>query len=195
MLNTVNMAMLMPFLQYVSEARVIRRQNDLERYTFADIQERIYVSFLALSLLGAVKETRSWARSYADDTMTYGGFDVVRSSANDLHNMLAVIDGRRDIVKKLRNPREAEALRQRNTLPTLAVKRYLRKMEDDYRFLTQLENNLRVHRADYKGLRRAISGWDGLDSASRSRTIKKMLILANDLLPGTDITRKLKEIA
>jgi hypothetical protein len=186
--------MLMPFLQYVSEARVVRRQNDLERYTFQDIQERIYVSFLVLGLLGAVKETRGWARSYADATMTYGGFDAVRSSANDLHNMLAVIDGRPDIVKKLRNPREAEALRQRNTLPTLAVKRYLRKMEDDYRFLTQLENNLKVHRSDYKSLRRAISGWDRLDSSSRTRTIKKMLILANDLLPGTDITRKLKEI-
>ena len=186
--------MLMPFLQYVSEARVIRRQNDLQRYTFPDIQERVYISFLTLSLLGAVKETRAWARSYADTTMTYGGFDAVRSSANDLHNMLAVIDGRPDIVKKLKNPREAEALRQRNTLPTLAVKRYLRKMEDDYRFLTQLENNLKIHRSDYKSLRRAISGWDRLDSASRARTVKKMLHLANDLLPGTDITRKLKEI-
>ena len=186
--------MLMPFLQYVSEARVVRRQNDVQRYTFPDIQERIYVSFLALSLLGAVKETKGWARLYAENTMTYGGFDTVRSSANDLHNMLAVIDGRPDIVKKLKNPREAEALRQRNTLPTLAVKRYLRKMEDDYRFLTQLENNLKVHRSDYKSLRRAISGWDRLDSSSRTRTIKKMLILANDLLPGADITRKLKEI-
>jgi hypothetical protein len=186
--------MLMPFLQYVNEARVIRRQNDLQRYTFPDIQERIYVSFLALSLLGAVKETKGWARLYAENTMTYGGFDAVRSSANDLHNMLAVIDGRPDIVKKLKNPREAEALRQRNTLPTLAVKRYLRKMEDHYRFLTQLENNLKIHRSDYKALRRAISGWNRLDSSGQARTIKKMLMLANDLLPGTDITRKLKEI-
>jgi magnesium-transporting ATPase (P-type) len=186
--------MIMPFLQYVKEARVVRRQNDLERYTFPDIQERIYVSFLALSLLGAVKETRSWARSYADATMTYGGFDAVRSSANDLHNMLAVIDGRPDIVKKLKNPREAEALRQRNTLPTLAVKRYLRKIEDDYRFLTQLENNLKVHRSDYKSLRRAISGWNRLDSYNKTKTIQKMLHLANDLLPSTDITRKLKEL-
>jgi magnesium-transporting ATPase (P-type) len=108
--------------------------------------------------------------------------------------MLAVIDGRPDIVKKLKNPREAEALRQRNTLPTLAVKRYLRKMEDDYRFLTQLENNLKVHRSDYKSLRRAISGWNRLDSYNKTKTIQKMLHLTNGLLPSTDITRKLKEL-
>ena len=104
--------MLMPFLQYVSEARVVRRQNDLQRYTFQDIQERVYLSFLILSLLKTNPDTESWARSYADQTLTYSGFDAVRSSANDLHNMLAVIDGREDIVKKLRNSGQAEALRQ-----------------------------------------------------------------------------------
>jgi hypothetical protein len=107
---------------------------------------------------------------------------------------LAVIDGRADIVKKLRNPNQAEALRQRNTLPTLAVKRYLRKLEDDYRFLAQLETNLKITNAEYRQLRRAVSDYDRLDTASKSRTVKKLLNLAQALLPGTDITRKLKEI-
>jgi hypothetical protein len=186
--------MLMPFLQYVNEARVIRRQTDLERYSFQEIQERIYISFLALSLLHSNQKTQSWAKSYADQTMVYGGFDAVRSSANDLHNMLAVIDGRIEIVKKLRNPGQAEALRQRNTLPTLAVKRYLRKLEDDYHFLSQLENNLRISNSEYKHLRRGISDFNRLDSTSKKKIVKKILNLAQNLLPGTDITRKLKEI-
>ena len=191
---TVNIAMLMPFLQYVSEARVVRRQNDLQRYTFQDIQERVYLSFLILSLLKTNPDTESWARSYADQTLTYSGFDAVRSSANDLHNMLAVIDGREDIVKKLKNSGQAEALRQRNTLPTLAVKRYLRKLEDDYRFLTQLEKNLKITNAEYRQLRRSISDFDRLDRNSKRRVINKLLNLARNLLPGTDLTRKLKEI-
>jgi leucyl aminopeptidase len=186
--------MLTPFLQYVSEAKVVRRNNDLERYTFDDIRERIYVSFLALTLLKNTKENYQWAKQYADQTLTYGGFDTVRSSANDLHNLLAVIDGRQEIVKKLRNPNQAEALRQRNTLPTLAVKRYLRKLEDDYRFLAQLESNLKITNAEYRHLRRAVCDYDRLDTASKSRTVKKLLNLAQNLLPGTDITRKLKEI-
>jgi len=190
----INIAMLMPFLQYVSEARVVRRQNDLQRYTFQDIQERIYLSFMILSLLKTNTATEEWARSYADQTMTYSGFELVRSSANDLHNMLAVMDGRPEIVKKLKNPNQAEALRQRNTLPTLAVKRYLRKLEDDYRFLTQLESNLKINNAEYKHLRRSVSHFNQLDSGSKRKVTHKLLNLARNLLPGTDLTRKLKEI-
>ena len=190
----INIRMLMPFLQYVNEARVVRRQNDLQRYTFQDIQERVYLSFMILSLLKTNPDTESWARSYADQTMTYSGFELVRSSANDLHNMLAVIDGREDIVKKLKNSGQAEALRQRNTLPTLAVKRYLRKLEDDYRFLTQLENNLKITNAEYRHLRRSVSDFNRLDKGSKRKVTNKLLNLARNLLPGTDLTRKLKEI-
>ena len=97
-------------------------------------------------------------------------------------------------MKKLRNSGQAEALRQRNTLPTLAVKRYLRKLEDDYRFLTQLEKNLKITNAEYRQLRRSISDFDRLDRNSKRRVINKLLNLARNLLPGTDLTRKLKEI-
>jgi hypothetical protein len=38
--------MLTPFLQYVSEARIVRRQDDLVRYTYGEIEERIYLAFL-----------------------------------------------------------------------------------------------------------------------------------------------------
>jgi len=114
--------MLTPFLQYVSEARVVRRNNDLERYTFQDIQERVYVSFLALSLLKNNKETENWVKNYADQTMAYGAFDIVRGSANDLHNLLAVLDGRKDILQKLKNKRDAEVQRQRSPFPNCSPK-------------------------------------------------------------------------
>ena len=42
--------MLTPFLKYVSEGKVIRRHSDLQRYTFPEVTERIYLSFLALSV-------------------------------------------------------------------------------------------------------------------------------------------------
>ena len=82
-----------PFLKYVAEGRVVRRPGDLQRYTFQEICEKIYISFLSLSLLKRFSQTKNWARQYARETMTYGGFDKVRYSANDLHNMLAVVDG------------------------------------------------------------------------------------------------------
>ena len=61
--------MLTPFLKYVSEAKVIRRHSDLERFTFPEVTERIYLSFLALALMSQRKETAVFAKSYADETL------------------------------------------------------------------------------------------------------------------------------
>jgi len=87
------MSMLTPFLQYVSEARIVRRQSDLQRYTFQEITERIYLSFLTLALLKNFKQTAGFVKAYGTSTLTYGSFTRVRTTANDLHNMLAIVAG------------------------------------------------------------------------------------------------------
>jgi hypothetical protein len=192
---TVNISMLMPFIQYVSEARVVRRQNDLQRFTFQDIQERIYLTFLGLSLLKNINnEGKQWAKMYAHSTLTYGDFKIVRTSGNDLYNMLSVVDGKEDIVKKLRNPKQAEALRQRSTLPTLAVKRYLRKLSDDYDFLTKLENTLNISNVEYKNLRRSISDYSNLKKTDKNNVNHRMAKLLQNKLHATDITKKIKQL-
>ena len=73
-----------------------------------------------------------------------GSFDKVRSSGNDLYNMLAVVSGDPEIVQKLANPNAAMAMRQRQTVPVLAVRRYLRDLKNDYQFLTSLETALGI---------------------------------------------------
>ena len=79
--------MITPFLKYVSEGRVVRRQSDLQRYTFQEITERIYLSFLTLSLLKNFKQTVGFVKSYATNTLAYGNFDRIKTTANDLSNM------------------------------------------------------------------------------------------------------------
>ena len=115
------MYMLTPFLKYVSEGRVVRRQSDLQRYTFQEITERIYLSFLALSLLKNFDQTIGFVKTYANQTLAYGSFDRVRTTSNDLHNMLAVVAGDPSIVQKLANKNAAMALRQRQIVPVLAI--------------------------------------------------------------------------
>ena len=97
------MCMLTPFLKYVSEGRVVRRQSDLQRYTFQEITERIYLAVLTLTLLKNFNQTQGFVKQYANDTLTYGSFERVRSTSNDLHNMLAVVAGDPEITKKLSN--------------------------------------------------------------------------------------------
>ena len=125
------MCMITPFLKYVSEGRVVRRQSDLQRYTFQEITERIYLSFLALTLLRNFEQTSGFVKSYATDTLAYGSFERVRTTTNDLHNMMAVVAGDPEITKKLSNKNSAMAMRQRQSVPVLAIRRYLRDFKNE----------------------------------------------------------------
>ena len=187
--------MLTPFLQYVSEGRVVRRQSDLQRYTFQEITERIYLSFLALTLLRNFSQTLGFVKTYSSATLSYGKFDRVRTTSNDLHNMLAVVAGDPAISQKLANKNAAMALRQRQSVPELAIRRYLKDYKDPYAFLTKLKSALGISNADYRNLRRAISDYARLDTRRKKATTTRLLQALKSKLPGTDIQRKAQEFA
>jgi len=184
-----------PFLKYVVEGRVVRRPGDLQRYTFQEICEKIYLSFLSISLLKNFSQTANWVKSYSRETITYGDFDRVRYSANDLHNMLAVVDGDTAITQKLSDKNAAMALRQRISVPTLAVKRYLRMLNSDYEFLASLERALQIKSTDYKNLRLAIASFNTLDGRRKKVTTTRLLQALRAKLSGTDIARKVEEFS
>ena len=173
---------------------MIRRHSDLQRYTFPEITERIYLSFLALSLLSQIKGMQSFVRSYADQTMAKGTFDQVRMINNDLANMLAIVAGDPEITKKLNNKNQAQAMRQRQPVPVMAIRRYLRMWEDHYKNLTQLERSLNITDANYKTLRRNIANYGKLNSNDRQRIAKKLLQQLSSKLAGTDLYKKIKDI-
>ena len=187
--------MITSFLQYVAEGRVVRRQSDLARYTFQEITERIYLSFLTLALLKNFSQTASFVKSYAGQTLTYGSFDRVRGTANDLHNMLAIVAGNPEIAQKLANKNAAMALRQRQTVPVTSIKRYLRDFKNDYKFLTQLEVALGISNPDYKNLRRAITDYISLDIKRKKVTATRLLQALKAKLPGTDLQRQAQAFA
>ena len=174
---------------------MVRRQSDLQRYTFQEITERIYLSFLTLTLLRNFSQTQGFVKQYATDTLAYGSFDRVRSTSNDLHNMMAVVAGDPEITKKLANKNAAMALRQRQTVPVLAIRRYLRDFRNSYSFLTSLETALGISNADYKNLRRAISDYAQLDTRRKKATTTRLLQALKAKLSGTDLQRKAQEFA
>ena len=186
--------MLTPFLKYVSEGKVIRKFSDLQRFSFPEVTERIYLSFLALALMSQHKDTQSFVKSYADQTMHYGTFDRVRMVYNDLANMLAIVSGDPEITKKLKNKNEAQAMRQRQPVPVMALRRYLRSFEDHYKNLTQLERSLNIRDANYKNVRRAVANYNGLNSKARAQTVVRLKQMLQAKLPNTDIHKKFKEL-
>ena len=186
------MVMLTPFLKYVSEGRVIRRHSDLQRYSFPEVTERIYLSLLTLSLLSQIKEFNTFVKSYADQTMAKGTFDQVRMINNDLANMLAIVAGDPEITKKLKNKNQAQAMRQRQPVPVMALRRYLRTWEDHYKNLTQLERALNITDANLKNLRRNIANYNGLDDKNKQATRNKLLQHLGAKLAGTELHRAAK---
>tara|TARA_B100001093_G_scaffold336101_1_gene320947 strand:- start:1425 stop:1985 length:561 start_codon:yes stop_codon:yes gene_type:complete len=186
--------MLAPFLKYVSEGKVIRRHSDLQRFTFPEVTERIYLSFLALALMSQLKDTKDFTRKYADQTMAKGTFDQVRMMNNDLANMLAIVAGDPDITKKLNNKNQAQAMRQRQTVPVMALRRYMRSWEDHYRNLTQLERALNINDGNYRSVRRNVANLQNLNSRQKTATIKTLNRMLFKSLPNTDIHRKFKEL-
>lgn len=186
--------MLTPFLKYVSEGKVIRRHSDLQRYTFPEVTERIYLSFLALALMSQNKDTLGFAKSYADQTMAKGTFDQVRMINNDLANMMAIVSGDPEITKKLKNKNQAQAMRQRQPVPVMALRRYLRTYEDHYKNLTNLERALNINDANLRNIRRAVANYNNLDSKTKMQTLHRLQQQLQSKLPNTDILKKFKEL-
>ena len=188
------MVMLTPFLKYVSEGKVIRRFADLQRYTFPEVTERIYLSFLALALMSQEKQTEAFVKSYTDQTMAKGTFDQVRMINNDLANMLAIVAGDPEITKKLKNKNQAQAMRQRQPVPVMALRRYMRTWEEHFKNLTNLERALNITDANYRNVRRAVANYNRLDSKTKSQTLAKMKQMLQSKLPNTDLLKKFKEL-
>ena len=186
--------MLTPFLKYVSEGKVIRRHSDLQRFTFPEVAERIYLSFLALALMSQNKDSIGFAKSYADQTMAKGTFDQVRMMNNDLANMLAIVSGDPEITKKLKNKNQAQAMRQRQPVPVMALRRYLRSYEDHYKNLTNLEMALNIQDANLRNIRRAVANYNKLNSKMKMQTLHRLQQQLQSKLPNTDILKKFKEL-
>ena len=186
--------MLTPFLKYVSEGKVIRRHSDLERFTFPEVTERIYISFLALALMSQNKDTEGFVRSYARQTMAKGTFDQVRMINNDLANMLAIVAGDPEITKKLKNKNQAQAMRQRQPVPVMALRRYLRTWESHYRNLTQLERSLNIQDGNLRNIRRAVADYNKLNVKMKLQTLHRLQQQLQSKLPNTDILKKFKEL-
>jgi len=188
------MCMLTPFLKYVSEGKVIRRHSDLQRFSFPEVTERIYLSFLALALMSQNKDTQIFAKAYADQTMAKGTFDQVRMINNDLANMLAIVAGDTEITKKLKNKDEAQAMRQRQPVPVMALRRYMRTWEDHFKNLTHLERALNITDANLKNIRRAVANYNSLNSKMKMQTLHRLQQQLQSKLPNTDILKKFKEL-
>jgi|TARA_B100000902_G_scaffold177782_1_gene171189 antitoxin component HigA of HigAB toxin-antitoxin module len=139
-------------------------------------------------------DSKEFVNFYSQQTMAKGTFDQVRMINNDLANMLAIVAGDPEITKKLKNPNEAQAMRQRQPVPVMSLRRYLRTYENHYKVLTDLERALGIRDANLMNIRRAVANFNRLDSRRQANTLSRLKQLLQAKLPNTDIQRKFKEL-
>ena len=85
-------------------------------------------------------------------------------------------------------------MRQRQPVPVMALRRYLRTWEEPFKFLVTLERSLGIQDANYRNLRRAISDFRNLNARNKIKVADKLLQYLRSKLPNTDIARKVQEI-
>ena len=108
--------------------------------------------------------------------------------------MLAIVAGDPEITKKLKNKNEAQAMRQRQPVPVMALRRYLRTYENHYKVLSDLERALGIRDANLMNIRRAVANYKRLDSRTQQQTLARLKQMLQAKLPNTDIQRKFKEL-
>ena len=86
-------------------------------------------------------------------------------------------------------------MRQRQPVPIMAVRRYLRTFEEPYKFLTQMERALGIRDSNYRNLRRAIADYRNLNDKVKTQATNKLLQLLKSKLPGTDLHRQIQNLA
>ena len=99
-----------------------------------------------------------------------------------------------EITKKLKNKDEAQAMRQRQPVPVMALRRYLRNWEEHYKNLTHLERALNIQNANLKNIRRAVANYNKLDTRMKMQTLHRLQQQLQAKLPNTDILKKFKEL-
>ena len=147
-----------------------------------------------MALMSQEKSAENFVKNYVEQTLAKGTFDQVRIINNDLANMMAIVAGDPDITKKLKNKNEAQAMRQRQPVPVMAVRRYMRTWEDHYRNLTQLERALNIRDANYKNVRRSVANYTKLNSRQKDQTLARLKQMLQAKLPNTDLQRRFKQI-
>ena len=190
----------MSFIKELKEARLLYSVDDLKS-SYSDTCENLYLSLLALELAAHCKETQSFAKKYASETVKWGvDYREFRSSANDLYNLIYLVQAEPSKVEKIFKSEDARKLRERTQLPVLQLNGYLTSLtipnNRDIYFLMRVEQALSIKNSNSKEIRRLLSYKNPTDSDVKQLAYRVLNEFRNrlsqfDLLP--DLERQLSK--
>lgn len=138
------------FKEELVEARLFKSPAQFKTADASELAHNIYAHVLALN---AMRYTDPGvASTYAKNTLKYNGFDGVRASATDLHNLIAGLERLED--------------KGTITIPHAQLKRMLKDTQNgvlnvskDRQTIIALEKGLGIKDSNLKAMRRIIAEW------------------------------------
>lgn len=163
---------MLDLIQELVEARLYRGTSTLEGKTAEEIAK---ISFLMIMMLEILRfEDSKLVSKYVADTLQYEQFDSMRSSASDLHNLLAVLNNQDKYKERIK-------VNHNISVPVLQLRRYLRDISAnskdrslDRTFFTKLENFFKITDSNFKQIRRYVGDWH-LVSDNEKNKIRKQI--------------------
>lgn len=147
----------------LTESRVFRSKQAMEKISDTDILELFYLYVLSIYVMNKDEKTKKWVKNYAMRTRA-GSYDRFKPSATDLYMMIYILSGNHVF-------KEKEKLHMFSTklINTNDFTKYLYFIINDRgdeslikRYIFKLERSLRINNSTYKSLRRKILNWDTL---------------------------------
>jgi len=182
----------------ITEARMFRRQYQLNDEKFVNIIGRIYTHILALELLSYMNLKA--AADYSKNIMKFQDWtNGFRPQASDLYNLLIVIldkDRFKDIISGYKDV----------SLPEMRIKRFFRSMiaqqpdHNDFQNLNvvlyqRLHISSHPRSSEFIYLRKQVLSWENLDHGDRKRVVQKFEVAMREYgNPGSDLLTVLKGI-
>jgi len=157
----------------LTEARYIRRPNEVTGASGFDLSEDFYEHLLALQQMRY--ENPAWAQKYAKDTLRYMNFSQVRTGATDLHNLAAILSNPSKFNDKVTDLDNI-------SFDEFKFKRYLRdiiggkehRAQDRQMFLA-MQKNLGIRNSFLRNARRVIGDYN-LSTDSERKQVSSRLV-------------------
>ena len=160
------------FFEELKEARMFRGSDTLRGKSADDVAKMAFTMILMLEILR--QEDNAWAKKYVRDTMDYTNFDAMRTSATDLHNLLAVLNNQDKYSARIK----ANAT---ISVPVLAIRRYFREITAGHKdrgldraLFKKLQDAFKVSSSELSSARRNIADWQ-LPSKTEKAVTKRAL--------------------
>jgi hypothetical protein len=170
----------LPFLQELVEARMYRNASTLSGKTAKELARVAYLMFMMLEILR--HEDKQFAKRYSVETMWYDNFASMKSTASDLHNVLAVLSNQDKYAGKIKTDATI-------AVPILQIRKYLRDIENDRKekgvdraLFKTLSEFLKVSDSDLRELRMYVADWDQTSITEK----RKLRLQIKNLLQATN---------